>query len=319
MRALLTLTLLCLIPLTALADACGEPQAECQTANGFYRLALPEGAPGPVPALVFLHGGSSTAASVTGNIAMLAELSARGYALIAPEGQPRPSRPNKNWGVYDNRIHPRDDIAFIAEVLDDAALHGIDRERVLLAGFSRGASMVWDIACRAPATARAYAPVSGAFWEPLPAECESPIDLFHSHGWTDRVVPIEGRSFRDGTVVQGDVFSGLAALRRTNGCNLRQPDTAPMQVSGNLWFPSAMHFMWNFCQGAVFGIPVSGMSVDGWLPLARIGPEDDMISGGAFGLEGSVVLVLLQGAAIVILLVILHRQRFALSIKAAWR
>ena len=263
MRALLTLTLLCLIPLTALADACGEPQAECQTANGFYRLALPEGAPGPVPALVFLHGGSSTAASVTGNIAMLAELSARGHALIAPEGQPRPSRPNKKWGVYDNRIHPRDDIA---EVLDDAALHGIDRERVLLAGFSRGASMVWDIACRAPATARAYAPVSGAFWEPLPAECESPIDLFPSHGWTDRVVPIEGRSFRDGTVVQGDVFSGLAALRRTNGCNLRQPDTAPMQVSGNLWFRS-----WSSCAGGRLDLMLhpGGHEVPkGWLTRA---------------------------------------------------
>jgi membrane protease YdiL (CAAX protease family) len=90
-------------------------------------------------------------------------------------------------------------------------------------------------------------------------------------------------------------------------------------VSGNLWFPSAMHFMWNFCQGAVFGIPVSGMSVDGWLSFARVGAGDDMISGGAFGLEGSVVLVLLQGAAIAVLLVILHRQRCALSIKVSWR
>jgi polyhydroxybutyrate depolymerase len=246
MRMFLALIWLCMVPFSALAQgvaSCGVPEAECPTANGFYRLALPDGATGPVPALVFLHGGSSTAASVTRNTAMLAELSARGYALIAPEGQPRPSRPNKNWGVHDNRVHPRDDIAFIAEVLDDATRHGIDRNRVLLAGFSRGASMVWDIACRAPASARAYAPVSGAFWEPLPATCEAPIDLFHSHGWTDRVIPIEGRSFRDGTVVQGDVFAGLKVLRQTNDCIARQPDAAPMEATSDLWLRS-----WTSCQ-----------------------------------------------------------------------
>jgi len=270
MRAVFVLSFLFLTPLTALADACGAPEIECPVENGFYRLALPEGstggATGSIPALVFLHGGSSTSASVTRNTAMLAELSARGYALIAPEGQVRPSRPGKNWGVYDNRVHPRDDIAFIADVLDDAAAHGIDRDRVLLAGFSRGASMVWDIACRAPATARAFAPISGAFWEPLPEACERPIDLFHSHGWTDRVVPLEGRSFRDGTVVQGDVFAGLKVLRGTNGCNLRQPDTAPMETTGDLWFRS-----WTSCRDGRLDLMLhpGGHGVpNGWLTRA---------------------------------------------------
>jgi polyhydroxybutyrate depolymerase len=278
MRTILTLTLLCLVPLTALAQdgaTCGVPKAECPTANGFYRLVLPENASRPVPALVFLHGGSSTAASVTGNTAMLAELSARGYALIAPEGQPRASRPNKNWGVHDNRTHPRDDIAFIAEVLDDAALHGIDRDRVLLAGFSRGGSMVWDIACHAPATARAYAPISGAFWEPLPENCKAPIDLFHSHGWTDRVVPIEGRSFRDGAVAQGDVFAGLTVLRRTNGCNLRQPESAPMEGDGNLWFRN-----WSACAGGRLDLMLhpGGHEVPtGWLTRAFDWFEDRLL------------------------------------------
>ena len=278
MRALLALTLLCLTPLTALAQsdaACGVPEAECPTPHGFYRLALPESAAGPVPALVFLHGGSSTAASVMRNTAMLAELSARGYALIAPEGQPRPGRPRKNWGVHDNRDHPRDDIAFIARVLDDAARHGIDRDRVLLAGFSRGGSMVWDIACRAPATARAYAPVSGAFWEPLPKDCEGPVDLFHSHGWTDRVVPIEGRSFRDGTVVQGDVFAGLKVLRRANGCNPEQPDTAPMETTGNLWFRR-----WTSCPDGRLDLMLhpGGHGVPkGWLTQALDWFEDRLV------------------------------------------
>ena len=59
----------------------------------------------------------------------------------------------------------RDDVAFIRSVIDDAAerFH-LDRDRVLLTGFSRGASMVWDVACIAPDTATAYASVSGGFW-----------------------------------------------------------------------------------------------------------------------------------------------------------
>ena len=58
MRTALALTLLCLASLTPNAGAsaaCGVPEAECPVENGFYRLALPEGADGPVPALVFLH------------------------------------------------------------------------------------------------------------------------------------------------------------------------------------------------------------------------------------------------------------------------
>jgi polyhydroxybutyrate depolymerase len=275
MCRILALTLLCLAsltPNTGASAACGVPEAECPVANGFYRLALPESADGPVPALVFLHGGGSTANSVTRNTAMLAALSARGYALIAPEGQPRPSRSGKNWGVFDNRTHPRDDIAFIAEVLDDAARHGIDRDRVLLAGFSRGGSMVWDIACRAPGLARAYAPVSGAFWEPLPSTCEGPIDLFHSHGWADRVVPFEGRSFRNGTVVQGDLFAGLKVLRRTNGCNPDKPDAMPMEADKGLWLRN-----WTSCPGARLDLmlhPGGHGTPKGWLGRALDWFED---------------------------------------------
>ncbi|MEO1277156.1 MAG: hypothetical protein AAFV96_17910, partial [Pseudomonadota bacterium] len=75
--------------------------------------------------------------------------------------------------------HPRDDVEFLAAVLRDSASRGVDRDRVLLAGFSRGGSMVWDLACRAPVMARAYAPIAGAFWEPLSERCAGPVDLYH--------------------------------------------------------------------------------------------------------------------------------------------
>ncbi len=214
---------------------CGAPSGLCRTESGEYRLALPERAADPVPALVFLHGWGASSAGVMRNGAMRATLSERGYALIAPEGVPRATHENSDWGVRDGGSHPRDDIAFLAEVLEDAARRGVDRGRVLVAGFSRGGSMVWDVACHAPETAAAYAPVAGAFWEPLPERCAGPVDLFHTHGWTDRVVPLEGRSVAGGRLTQGDVFAGLRTLRETLRCDPHRPDTTSVDPDRPRW------------------------------------------------------------------------------------
>jgi membrane protease YdiL (CAAX protease family) len=50
-----------------------------------------------------------------------------------------------------------------------------------------------------------------------------------------------------------------------------------------------VHMGWNFVQGTVYGIPVSGAKSHGWLISARSGP--DWLSGGSFGVEASVVAV----------------------------
>ena len=48
-----------------------------------------------------------------------------------------------------------------------------------------------------------------------------------------------------------------------------------------------LHAAWNFAQGTIYGIPVSGTPADGWLVSTRSGP--DWLSGGVFGAEASVV------------------------------
>lgn len=221
-----------LIAAPALAAECGGTTL-CTVPLGQYAIALPAGAKGPVPVLLHLHGMGGKADAVIAND-MTRDALARGYAMIAPQGDQPGTRHPQNWSVSDRSTYPRDDTAFVRQVLDDAAARfPIDRARVLMSGFSRGGSMVWDIACKAPGMARAYAPVAGAFWDPLPSACAGPVDMLHTHGWTDRVVPLEGRSFRDGSIVQGDVFAALFILRATDGCAKRQPETAP--IEGNLW------------------------------------------------------------------------------------
>ena len=48
-----------------------------------------------------------------------------------------------------------------------------------------------------------------------------------------------------------------------------------------------VHAAWNFAQGTIYGIPVSGSQAEGWLVSSRHGP--DWLSGGVFGAEASVV------------------------------
>ena len=237
MRLVIALAVLALAvaPVSARADGCGTPDGECPTAQGFYRLVVPARARGTLPALLYLHGWGSSSASIVKNRAMLALLAARGYALIVPEGKSiSPQRPQKNWTVRDGSNYDRDDIAFLAEVLEDAARRGVDRDRILMSGFSRGGSMVWDIACHAPDMVRAYAPIAGAFWLPMPEGCLRGADLFHTHGWRDKVIPLEGRSVGGGTRTQGDTFASLKILRAANRCPVEQPDVKEVDEDGSL-------------------------------------------------------------------------------------
>jgi len=60
-------------------------------------------------------------------------------------------------------------------------------------------------------------------------------------------------------------------------------------ISGNLWFPIAMHFVWNALLGPVLGLSISGQNPFrvSWQFFRLEGPA--MFTGGAFGLEGSIV------------------------------
>lgn len=58
-------------------------------------------------------------------------------------------------------------------------------------------------------------------------------------------------------------------------------------LTRSLWAPIGLHFGWNVTQGLVWDVPVSGFDVDG-LVEARLG-GNPLLSGGAFGLEASLI------------------------------
>lgn len=77
-------------------------------------------------------------------------------------------------------------------------------------------------------------------------------------------------------------------------------------LTRRIWLCTALHFAWNFVQGAVFSIAVSGQSGDSWLHGTLTGPA--WLSGGAFGAEGSIVAVVLCLAMTGVLLKLAYRR-----------
>jgi uncharacterized protein len=66
---------------------------------------------------------------------------------------------------------------------------------------------------------------------------------------------------------------------------------AAFMYTRHLWLPIGIHFAWNFTQGAVFGVAVSGNEAKGFFQSTLSGPP--FFSGGAFGAEASIFAVLI--------------------------
>lgn len=62
--------------------------------------------------------------------------------------------------------------------------------------------------------------------------------------------------------------------------------------SGNLWMAIGYHITWNYSQGNIFNIEVSGSAYGRGL-IKSIRVEDNLLNGGAFGIEGGLICTLL--------------------------
>jgi membrane protease YdiL (CAAX protease family) len=77
-------------------------------------------------------------------------------------------------------------------------------------------------------------------------------------------------------------------------------------LTRNLWMAIGLHASWNFTQGWIFDVPVSGTDQHGMVEAQLSGPE--LLSGGAFGLEASLIAMILATAAGVMLVVLAVRR-----------
>jgi len=61
-----------------------------------------------------------------------------------------------------------------------------------------------------------------------------------------------------------------------------------------LWFPIGIHLTWNLLSGPILGYPVSGFVSHSTLLTTTLGRGPSWITGGAFGIEGSVVITIAE-------------------------
>jgi membrane protease YdiL (CAAX protease family) len=78
-------------------------------------------------------------------------------------------------------------------------------------------------------------------------------------------------------------------------------------LTRNLWLAIGIHAAWNFTQGFIFDVPVSGIDQNGLVEARLSGPE--LLSGGQFGLEASAIaMVLATGTGIALVAMSVRRD-----------
>ena len=208
----------------------------CSAGDGEYRVLMPEGE-GPFPAMIYLYGSGGRSVAVANHPLFEAAVAGRGYALIVPAARHMDYAPGlreTGWALRAEAdragAQARDEAAFLRAVIDDAARRfPVDRERILLAGQSRGGFLIWELACHEPELARAFAVHAAGYLGELPARCERPVRFLHSHGRADLIVPVEGRSPPPGFTGPSiqPMSDSLDLLAETNGCEGGAGDLVP--------------------------------------------------------------------------------------------
>lgn len=193
--------------------ACPNP---CVVEGGTYQVLEPDGwdLRTPLPVIIWFHGYGRTGTFVVNSPKVGGQTKTNGVLLIAPDGM------NKSWSVANAPRKDRDELAFVERILADVRSRWpVDESRVWAAGFSLGGSMTWEIACRKAGLFKAYFPVSGSFWAPVPDRCATAPDrLRHVHGMKDPVMPLEGRLIRE-TWRQGNLFKGFDLWKAQDECS----------------------------------------------------------------------------------------------------
>ena len=64
---------------------------------------------------------------------------------------------------------------------------------------------------------------------------------------------------------------------------------AAYMLTRSLWLPMGLHAAWNFAQGEIYDIPVSGTEVHGLIDARLSGPP--LLTGNGFGLEASLIAI----------------------------
>jgi polyhydroxybutyrate depolymerase len=160
-----------------------------------YTLYVPASASEPAAALVVaFHGGMGQGRGMAALSGFSALADREGFLVAYPDGL------QGRW--RDGRTMPRgmtdehaDDVAFVAELLDDAAkFHALDSRRIYAAGISNGAIFSHYLAGKMPDRIAAIAAVAGGIAVDIAPDFKpvAPVSVLIIHGRNDSLVPYGG-------------------------------------------------------------------------------------------------------------------------------
>lgn len=157
----------------------------------------------PIPLVIMLHGFGGTALSAANETGWSAKADQENFLIVYPEGSRRdrgsPANFRKNpqaWNDGSGRFHAAeenvDDVAFIDTLITAVSdNYNLDSGRIMITGFSNGASMTFRIGAELSHRVAAIAPVSGTCWLETVKPTGS-ISMCYITGTADSLNPLEG-------------------------------------------------------------------------------------------------------------------------------
>ncbi|MDG2291881.1 MAG: PHB depolymerase family esterase [Phycisphaerales bacterium] len=161
-----------------------------------YRIHIPDQL-SESPALVLaLHGYSGNNNDMINNYGWTELADERGFIVACPNGT-QDQWGNRFWDVdYDfhQNLDIDDDGFLSALALHLQNLYGLDPNRVFVTGFSNGAEMCFQLACRESESFAAFAPIVGMMLDPLFTNCEPDVlrPILSLNGTDDNVTLFDG-------------------------------------------------------------------------------------------------------------------------------
>ncbi|ROO89797.1 polyhydroxybutyrate depolymerase [Actinocorallia herbida] len=223
-----------------------------------YRLRVPRNFDGPLPLVLAVHGGASTAERFQEESGFDAVADDKGFLVAYPEGFLRSWNAGPCCGPA--KVAKADDAGFLRTLIDRLVRAGVaDPERVFVAGFSNGGGMAYRLACEGPGRVKGIGVVSASLV--IGCEPERPVSAMIVHGRKDTSVPFQGGGRRDfddsrpyAPVSKAVTFfrkaAGIAALTSDKGCRAGKRKGIAVRFcphgGGHVWPENAARDLWRF-------------------------------------------------------------------------
>jgi polyhydroxybutyrate depolymerase len=149
------------------------------------------------PVIFSFHGGGGTAIANMEYSGFRQIAESEKFILVYPQGQYFSDKDSTGW-IFNENNNITDDLFFISEVIDWLYQNkNINLDRIYATGFSVGAIMSYDLACKLSNKIAAAAPVAGTMSTETFETCrpEKSKSIIHIHGESDSVLSPNGNEY----------------------------------------------------------------------------------------------------------------------------